>query len=134
MTKGLLTSHGPTPPTEALIQNWIPEDDSGRSWTQFSPAPRPPTARSTNGHRIVGSGGWNDGDRWACVPVTAWGAAAPRMVATVDDSLEFEQTAWAGLQPDRYSWTAVLHRGRGGGVQRFENLIDDDHGWPTVAI
>ena len=42
--------------------------------------------------------------------------------------------AWAGLQPDRYSWTAVLHRGRGGGVQRFENLIDDDHGWPTVAI
>ena len=56
------------------------------------------------------------------------------MVATVADSLEFEQTAWAGLQPDRYSWTAVLHRRRGGGVQRFENLIDDDHGWPTVAI
>ena len=52
----------------ALIQNWIPEDDPGRSWTQFSPAPClpiPPTARSTNGHRIVESGGLNDGDRWA---------------------------------------------------------------------
>ena len=22
----------------------------------------------------------------------------------------FEQTAWAGLEPDRYSWTAVVHR------------------------
>ncbi len=29
---------------------------------------------------------------------------------------EFEKTAWAGLDPDRYSWTAVLHRERGGGV------------------
>ena len=29
---------------------------------------------------------------------------------------EFEKTAWAGLEPDRYSWTAVLHRERGGGV------------------
>jgi len=29
---------------------------------------------------------------------------------------EFEQTAWAGLDADRYSWTAVLHREQGGGV------------------
>ncbi len=29
---------------------------------------------------------------------------------------EFEKTAWAGLEPDRYSWTAVLHRERGSGV------------------
>ena len=29
---------------------------------------------------------------------------------------EFEKTAWAGLDADRYSWTAVLHRERGGGV------------------
>ena len=30
---------------------------------------------------------------------------------------EFEKTAWAGLEPDRYSlWAAVLHRERGGGV------------------
>ena len=28
---------------------------------------------------------------------------------------KFKQTAWAGLEPDRYSWTAVLHRERGGG-------------------
>ena len=29
---------------------------------------------------------------------------------------EFEKTAWAGLEPDRYAWTAVLHRELGGGV------------------
>ncbi|MYA45529.1 MAG: relaxase/mobilization nuclease domain-containing protein [Acidobacteria bacterium] len=29
---------------------------------------------------------------------------------------EFEKTAWAGLEPDRYSWTAVLHREHGDGV------------------
>ena len=55
----------PTPPSATPIQNWIPEDDSGRSWTQLGTAPRPPTARSTNGHRIVKRGGLNDGDRWA---------------------------------------------------------------------
>ena len=31
---------------------------------------------------------------------------------------EFEKTAWAGLEPDRYSWTAVPHRERGGVVHR----------------
>ena len=29
---------------------------------------------------------------------------------------EFEKTAWAGLEPDRYAWTAVVHRERGAGV------------------
>lgn len=29
---------------------------------------------------------------------------------------EFEATAWAGLEPDRYAWSAVLHREEGGGV------------------
>ena len=29
---------------------------------------------------------------------------------------EFERTAWAGLEPDRYAWAAVLHREHGGGV------------------
>ena len=29
---------------------------------------------------------------------------------------EFEQTAWAGLEPDRYAWSAVQHRDAKGGV------------------
>ncbi|WP_420438296.1 relaxase/mobilization nuclease domain-containing protein [Candidatus Palauibacter sp.] len=29
---------------------------------------------------------------------------------------EFEKTAWAGLEQDRFAWTVVLHRERGGGV------------------
>ena len=29
---------------------------------------------------------------------------------------ELEGTAWAGLEPDRYAWTAVLHHECGGGV------------------
>ena len=28
----------------------------------------------------------------------------------------FEETAWAGLEADRYAWAAVLHRERGGGA------------------
>ena len=28
----------------------------------------------------------------------------------------FERTAWAGLEPDRYAWSAVVHRERGGGA------------------
>ena len=28
----------------------------------------------------------------------------------------FEKTAWAGLDFDRYAWTAVLHREEGGGA------------------
>ncbi len=33
--------------------------------------------------------------------------------AVLDD---FERTAWAGLEPDRYAWAAVLHRERDGGA------------------
>ena len=29
---------------------------------------------------------------------------------------EFEKTAWAGLEPDRYAWSAVQHRDAKGGV------------------
>ena len=29
---------------------------------------------------------------------------------------EFEKTAWAGLEPDRYAWSAVQHREADGGV------------------
>ena len=29
---------------------------------------------------------------------------------------EFEKTAWAGLDANRYAWTAVLHREQGGGI------------------
>lgn len=36
----------------------------------------------------------------------------PEIESVLDD---FEKTAWAGLEPDRYSWTAVLHREQGGG-------------------
>ena len=35
-------------------------------------------------------------------------------IETVLDA--FEQTAWAGLEADRYAWSAVLHREHGGGV------------------
>ena len=28
----------------------------------------------------------------------------------------FERTAWAGLEPDRYAWAAVVHRERDGGA------------------
>ena len=31
---------------------------------------------------------------------------------------EFEKTAWAGLEPDRYAWSAVQHRDARGGVPR----------------
>ena len=29
---------------------------------------------------------------------------------------KFEKTAWAGLEPDRYAWSAIEHRGAGGGI------------------
>ncbi len=49
--------------------------------------------------------------------VIAWaqddGPTDAQIEAVLD---EFERTAWAGLDPDRYSWTALLHRERGGGV------------------
>ena len=43
-------------------------------------------------------------------PVAPTGA---RVEAVLD---EFEKTAWAGLEPDRYSWTAVLNRPHGGEI------------------
>ena len=49
--------------------------------------------------------------------VIAWapedGPTDEQIEAVLD---EFETTAWAGLEPDRYAWTAVEHRERGGGV------------------
>ena len=33
---------------------------------------------------------------------------------------EFERIAWAGLDPDRYAWSAVLHRESGGGWGGYE--------------
>ena len=49
--------------------------------------------------------------------VIAW---APEDEPT-DEQIEavldaFEETAWAGLEPDRYAWAAVLHCERGGGA------------------
>ena len=49
--------------------------------------------------------------------VIAW---APEDEPT-DEQIEavpdaFEETAWAGLEFDRYAWTTVLHRERGGGA------------------
>ena len=38
-------------------------------------------------------------------------------LAAIERTLdEFEKTAWAGLDPDRYAWSAVLHRENNGGV------------------
>ena len=49
--------------------------------------------------------------------VIAWAREDRPTGAQIDAVLdEFEKTAWAGLEPDRYSWTAVLHREHGGGV------------------
>ena len=49
--------------------------------------------------------------------VIAWAPEDRPTDAQIDAVLDkFEQTAWAGLEPDRYSWTAVEHRERGGGV------------------
>ncbi|MCY4635481.1 MAG: relaxase/mobilization nuclease domain-containing protein [Acidobacteria bacterium] len=49
--------------------------------------------------------------------VIAWAPEARPTDAQINAVLdEFERTAWAGLEPDRYSWTAVLHREHGGGV------------------
>ena len=49
--------------------------------------------------------------------VIAWAPEDRPTDAQIEAVLDkFEQTAWAGLEPDRYSWTAVEHRERGGGV------------------
>ena len=41
-------------------------------------------------------------------------APSDRQISRVLD--EFEKTAWAGLEPDRYAWAAVQHRNADGGV------------------
>ena len=49
--------------------------------------------------------------------VIAWSpedAPSEDQIDTVLD--EFEKTAWAGLEPDRYAWSAVQHRDAKGGV------------------
>ena len=49
--------------------------------------------------------------------VIAWAPEDRPTDAQIEAVLDkFEQTAWAGLAPDRYAWTAVEHRERGGGV------------------
>ncbi|MYC17233.1 MAG: relaxase/mobilization nuclease domain-containing protein, partial [Gemmatimonadales bacterium] len=49
--------------------------------------------------------------------VIAWApedAPTDEQIGAVLDA--FEKTAWAGLEPDRYAWAAVLHREEGGGA------------------
>ena len=57
--------------------------------------------------------------------VIAWSPEDRPTDAQIEAVLdEFYKTAWAGLDADRYSWTAVLHREQGGGspaVARAEN-------------
>ena len=49
--------------------------------------------------------------------VIAWAPEDRPTDAQIEAVLDkFEQTAWAGLEPDRYAWRAVEHRERGGGV------------------
>ena len=49
--------------------------------------------------------------------VIAWAPEDRPTDAQIEAVLDnFEKTAWAGLEPDRYAWTAVEHRERGGGV------------------
>ena len=49
--------------------------------------------------------------------VIAWAPEDRPTGAQIEAVLDkFERTAWAGLEPDRYAWTAVVHRERGGGV------------------
>ncbi|MCY4599802.1 MAG: relaxase/mobilization nuclease domain-containing protein [Acidobacteria bacterium] len=47
----------------------------------------------------------------------AWSPDDTPTAAQVERVVDaFEKTAWAGLAPDRYAWSAVLHRDRGSGV------------------
>ena len=49
--------------------------------------------------------------------VIAWAPEDEPTDAEIEAVLDaFEDTAWAGLEPDRYAWAAVLHRERGGGA------------------
>ena len=47
--------------------------------------------------------------------VIAWAPDDAPTDAQIEAVLDaFEETAWAGLEPDRYAWATVLHRERGG--------------------
>ncbi len=49
--------------------------------------------------------------------VIAWAPEDQPSDQAIDRVLDaFEQTAWAGLDPDRYAWAAVRHRDADGGV------------------
>ncbi len=49
--------------------------------------------------------------------VIAWAPEDQPSAQDIDRVLdEFEQSAWAGLAPDRYAWAAVQHRAATGGV------------------
>ena len=49
--------------------------------------------------------------------VIAWAPEDEPTDEQIDTVLDdFEETAWAGLEPDRYAWAAVLHREKGGGA------------------
>ena len=49
--------------------------------------------------------------------VIAWAPGDDPTDAQIREVLhEFEKTAWAGLEPDRYAWSAVEHRDGNGGV------------------
>ena len=49
--------------------------------------------------------------------VIAWAPEDQPSNQAIDRVLDaFEQTAWAGLDPDRYAWAAVRHRDADGGV------------------
>ena len=49
--------------------------------------------------------------------VIAWAPEDQPSDTEIDRVLdEFEDTAWPGLAPDRYAWTAVRHRESGRGV------------------
>ena len=49
--------------------------------------------------------------------VLAWAPEDAPTDAQIEIAVdEFERTAWAGIEPDRYAWCAVLHREDGGGA------------------
>ena len=49
--------------------------------------------------------------------VIAWAPDDEPTDEQIEAALDaFEETAWAGLESDRYAWAAVLHRERGGGA------------------
>ena len=49
--------------------------------------------------------------------VIAWAPEDTPTDAQIGAVLDaFERTAWAGLEPDRYAWAAVVHREHGGGA------------------